>query len=130
MPTNLKPTAYDIEIKPYIGTEETYGDKAFTFEGRVIMKLTCEAPTNKIIFHAINLNIDAEKLELTSATDKDIKFDKNFKYESLREFVTVSLSRNCVTGAEYSLTVVYTGEILKATFGFYRSQYTEDGKTY
>ena len=130
MPTNLKPYFYELEIRPYIGPSEVYGNLAFTFEGKMTMHFTCLKSTNKIIFHQLNLNIDAANLELNSPDDTLTKLDKNILFDAKKQFVIINLSRNCVEKANYKLVVPYTGHILSNLYGFYRGSYVYNNQTY
>ena len=123
MPENLKPELYELQIQPYIGTNETYGDKAFTFEGIMNMHFKCENSTNKIVFHINELEI--EHLEISSADAPTISLDSDFQEDYVRQFVIVKMSRNCVEGAMYKLKIEYTGPISRYLYGFYRSSYLD-----
>ena len=76
MPQNLKPTLYELTIQPYIGTNETYGDKAFTYEGQMNITFECLNATNKLIFHtSAETNIDKSKLKLSGGDGVDFNLN-------------------------------------------------------
>ena len=116
---------YELQIQPYIGTNETYGDKAFTFEGVMKINFKCASPTNKIIFHISNLKLNEATLELTSTSDLGLAISGSLEYDAIREFVVVKTNRNCVQNAEYKLEIEYTGPISSSLIGFYRSSYRD-----
>jgi hypothetical protein len=126
LPDNLKPELYDFEIRPYIGTNETYGDKAFTFDGKMNMHFICIKPTRKVIFHSLDLTIDESKLVISSTTDSSIGLSKQVEYDIKREFAIIHLNSDCVKNGKYVLNIVYTGLISSNLFGFYRSSYIEN----
>ena len=130
LPKNIKPESYELTLQPYIGPQEVYGEKAFSFDGTIDMVLICEEPTNKIIFHARELTIYHEDIELESKDDKDITFDRNMEYDEERLYYTLQLSRQCKKGARYTLTLQFSGKILDKLIGFYRSSYVYNGITY
>jgi len=131
LPANLKPTLYELTIKPYIGTNETYGDKAFTYEGTMKMTFDCLNATNKIIFHTLEQKINSSKLVLLngdgspsglSITSTDI--------DLLRDFFIINLNGACIQSQNYVLVVEYTGVIRVELNGFYRSSYlASNGET-
>jgi hypothetical protein len=129
LPDNLRPTSYDFQIQPYIGTNETWNDKAFTFDGIMNMHFTCVKPTRKVVFHIKDLFIDESKLELTKDNTEQISFVKKLEYDDLREFAILNLPSECVQNANYKLKIVYTGLIGANLYGFYRSSYVENGVT-
>ena len=94
------------------------------------MVLICVEPTNKIIFHARELTIYNNNLTLKSESDNDITFDRNIEYDEERLYYTLQLSRECKKDVKYHFTVQYSGKILDKLFGFYRSSYLYNGKTY
>ena len=127
LPQDIEPTLYDLQIQPFIGPKEVYGDRAFTFDGVMKMHLVCKNPTDKIVFHSEKQRINEDELKLTSSDDPNpLGFDKKLKYDEVREYVVLSLNRNCVKDAKYELTIVYEGQILSELYGFYRSSYKDE----
>ena len=130
MPKNIKPESYELTLQPFIGPEEIYGDKAFTFEGKIDMTLICEEPTNTIHFHADELSLYFNKVELTSQDDLGISFSQNLEFDSEMLYFTIKLYRKCKEKSKYILTVPFSGKISKNLLGFYQSSYDYDGNTY
>ena len=112
-------------MQPFIGTNETYGNLSFTTKGKVFLYFECKNPTNKIVFHAKDLNIDETELNLKSDKDSDLKTLYSMTYDEIRDFVTVPLSRNCVKDISYVLEIRFTGIISDELNGFYRSSYVD-----
>ncbi len=135
LPTNIRPLDYMLTIRPYIGESAQYGEKAFTYDANLTVKIECMEATNKIVMHSKGLNIDATKLNI-EAIDAEASVDgmyvlKSFTIDKERDFLTFTLTKECIVKKTYYLTIVYTGEITKSVFGFYRSSYTDStGKTY
>jgi hypothetical protein len=126
LPKNLSPYLYDLRLKPYIGPQEVYKNKSFTFEGTQIIHFTCMEPTKQIVFNSLDLNLNAGSLSLVSETDRNgIKVAKSIKYDLVRQFAIVEMNQECKKNSNYTLRVEYTGVILEVLYGFYRSSYKD-----
>jgi hypothetical protein len=91
------------------------------------MHFTCSNPTQKIVFHSYNLNLNRNSMALGSNGDNGISIDNNnVEIDLIRDFVTVSMNRACLKDVDYSLKINFTGEILNSLFGFYRSSYIDE----
>lgn len=122
LPTNLIPNSYDIKIQPYIG--DSWKDKAFTFDGAISINFTCAEPTRKIIFHAIDLDLDTDTFTIESTDDNEI--EKMFTEDKITNFIELNLKKECQKGSDYVLKMNYTGSIIKNLYGFYRSSYKNE----
>lgn len=125
LPKNIKPYLYELTIKPYIGTNETYGEMAFTFEGQMIMYLTCVQSTNQIVFHAIDLYVEEDTVEVHDSNGQLIPLRDSIQYESRRNFMTVTLTQTCTENENYTLALKYRGLINEDLVGFYQSSYRD-----
>lgn len=126
LPKDLIPTGYDLTIKPYIGENAAWtADKVWTFEGNIVMHFTCDQPTNKLIFHSLNLDLDTANMRLESPTDNTISVDRTVQYDSVRDFVIVTMNKQCQKSAEYSFHLNFGGKILESLYGFYRSSFVD-----
>ncbi len=95
------------------------------------MNFKCVNPTNKIVFHARDLNIDAENLILSSVTDKSVPvLNKSISYDNVTHFVIINLDKDCASNSDYKLVVPYSGNIISNLYGFYRGSYVYNGETY
>jgi hypothetical protein len=128
LPDNLEPTQYDLTIKPYVGVKPTAWptEKDWTFEGTQVIHFTCKKPTNLIVFHSIGHDIDLAAFVINSATDAGIDVIRALEKDEKRDFVTITITRDCRAGADYELTIKFTGVILDVLYGFYRSTYTDE----
>ncbi len=124
---------YELTIKPYIG--DNYNEKSFTFEGYLNLSFICANQTNKIILHAKDLFIRSLKLfEINNSYFNGISYNEiliknNLFYDDIREFVIITLNKDCVNGNNYILSINYTGVISNSLSGFYRSSYLDLNKT-
>ncbi|CAF0815629.1 unnamed protein product [Brachionus calyciflorus] len=124
LPEHIKPIHYDLEIKPYVGPKELYGDKAFSFEGQIEMEFLCAKPTNKVMFHQKELKLTLVKFK--SEQDPDLKItNPNFEFDYKKDFVSAYFDRDCKENVNYSLTVKFEGVILDKLYGFYRSSFLD-----
>lgn len=119
------PSLYELDIKPYVGTEADYGEKAFTYEGKVKITLKCERPTNKVVLHAKRLRIDASQLRFVSTNDTEIEIEQMIRQDDEREFIIMNLNRECKRDVEYKLSIEFDGDITQAVYGFYRGSYVD-----
>ncbi len=129
LPTHLLPLSYNLHIQAWIGPEELYADKAWSFKGRMYMKFTCMNATNKIVFHAMELVIDSNNLTLHSSlnTSEYLTFNKDIQYDEERQWFTIVTDKELVKGIQYTLTIPYSGKIIEKLVGFYRGSYLENG---
>lgn len=133
LPDTIVPVLYDLTLKPYVGPKPGAwpAEKDWTFEATMKMTVTCVKPTNKITFHAVDLDIDEDSLAITSTSSDNgqIGVVKSLGSDLRREFVIVTTTQKCVAGANYTLHMDFTGTILTVLFGFYRSTYRINGET-
>lgn len=128
--SNLQPYFYELEIRPYIGPKEVYQNKAFTYTGQNKMHFTCTEPTKMIEFHQLDLVIDASSLVLSSSSDSGLTIEKEMNEDKERQTVSFHFNRECKVSNNYTLSVPFSGEITTNLYGFYRSSYEENGKTF
>lgn len=127
LPENIKPYLYDMTIKPYIGP--TYAEKSFTFEGKTLISFTCLEATNKIVLHTKELKIISS--QLLSNSDS-ISLINTPTVDNATDFTTFTMNKSCVAKSNYTIGIEFSGVILQALYGFYRSSYfsTMDNKIY
>lgn len=134
LPTDCIPFFYHLEVKPYIGPEEVYGNKAFTHEGKMTIHLNCTKPTKQLKFHALNLKIDGSTIEMRADDGLALSFNKNISYDKEREYYTLDfdteIQPNFNKDNYYILTIPFSGDIITQLYGFYRNSYVENGVTY
>lgn len=130
LPKHLKPFFYELELQPFVGPKETYGDKAFTFNGTNKMHFTCKNATNKIVFHAMELTLVENGLQLSDSDGNNIGFNSLIDYDSEKQYFTITLNSDLKVDQNYTLTVPYYGVIIDKLVGFYRGSYIENGKTH
>ena len=124
LPKDVMPYLYEIQLKPYIGLYSQYGNKSFTFDGKVKIYFTCEKETNEIILHYKDLNLLHQTLNVNSSTDAEFSYYFiEWKNDYEKEFFIMSFARQCKKGHNYTLSIGYTGPISSRLDGLYRSAY-------
>lgn len=124
LPNNLKPTYYDLEIRPYVGPREVWLDKAFTFEGRVAIYFTCLKPTKRVVFHSKELQLELISFESFNHANT-IKMNKRFDFDLPKDLVIGTLNAECKTNGTYLLKLKFNGKISDKLYGFYISSYLD-----
>lgn len=128
LPKSLKPTFYDLQIRPYVGPKEVWGEKAFTFEGRIEIYFKCLEPTRQVIFHSKDLRIEFAGFRSFNHPDS-IKMSKRFEFDTAKDFVIGNLNQECKVNGTYALKLKFYGRILDKLYGFYISSYQEKNAT-
>ncbi len=120
LPTHLKPFYYEISIKSFIGS--MYAEKSFKFDGNINISFTCLNSTDKIVLHIKDLEIKNETLKLTHSNEI-IEANLSWTNDFDREFMIINLNKECVKFNNYTLHMLYTGEISENLAGYYQSSY-------
>ena len=108
---------YDFKIQPLI--------ESGTFNGQMDMKFKCLLPTDKIIFHSIDLILDKNSFKLKSL-DSETSVENDYIEDKLTNFITIKLKKNCKKDFDYSLSFKYQGIINTNLYGLYPSSYTDN----
>ena len=128
LPTNLKPFEYELILKPYIGTENVYGNRSFTFDGQVSIMFKCVQPTSRIVMHELNLIIKRVRLGTQRTELQEITMSR-IEHDHEREFLIINLDSSCVRNTDYWVLIDYTGFLTDSLAGFYRSSYLDQNRT-
>nr|XP_012230690.1 PREDICTED: uncharacterized protein LOC105677005 [Linepithema humile] len=124
LPEDIKPTHYNITLKPVFNTSK---DDNFTFAGESVINLNVVNNTDRIIFHAKNLNISFPPLVESTVTNQTITVSKMIKDEvEERDFITLILENKVNMTDLLTLTLEFTGILNDDLRGFYRSSYKDD----
>ncbi|XP_045519265.1 membrane alanyl aminopeptidase-like [Pieris brassicae] len=123
--TSIVPLSYSIAITPYFDTGD---DKAFTFDGEVVIKFRTESNINRIKIHSVELNFNASDINISSGSvlvklneANPLEFDKKY------DFAYINLESELIAGYEYELSIDYNGPIRKDLKGFYMNHYYQGG---
>ncbi|KAH7054028.1 aminopeptidase [Linnemannia elongata] len=123
LPTNVRPTHYDLTLIPDLTT--------FNFYGQVLINLDINKPTTAITLNSNQLNLISAKLtNLALKTESsqnatDITLDKD------NETATLVFADELQPGSTAVLHIVFKGVLNESMNGFYRSSFKDDaGKTH
>ena len=115
LPAHVKPERYQLTIKPDL--------QGFVFDGEEIIYLNLLKPTSEITLHAKDLKILEAELKVKS---KKLKVSR-ITYDRTAETATFQFSQSVPKG-ERELKLKFKGILNDRMRGFYRSQYTHQGK--
>ncbi|KAG7193103.1 Aminopeptidase 2 mitochondrial [Scheffersomyces spartinae] len=113
LPTNVKPTHYDLTLEPKFD--------GFTFDGEETIDFDVKEDTDFITLNTLEIKIHEATINGTKITD--------ISYDDAKQRVTFKSPNELKAGSEAKLYLKFTGELNDKMAGFYRSSYTEDGKT-
>lgn len=121
LPNNTQPENYEITLVTNIDKYDFY------FSGEVIINVRVSEASSYITLHARQLTIKTVKLVNKSGTVVDLN---PFTYNVTTEFLTIPTRTQLQKDTNYILTVNYTGELRRDSFGFYKQFYVDSqGRT-
>lgn len=98
-----------------------------TTSGAVTIAINATESTNKIIFHAADMDIDPKSVKVKSLKESRIILVNAQTYEPETQKYTVLLSENLEKGNVYDLEIKFLGKINEHMQGFYKSVYEDSG---
>ncbi|KAL5290109.1 NPEPPS family protein [Megaselia abdita] len=110
LPTNVKPTNYDIELKPDM--------EKFAFTGKISIKIEVNKTLTEITLNALEINIVKANLV---KDDNSTLNTKSIKYSTENETVTLEFEE--VVPQKATLNMHFNGILNDKMKGFYRSKY-------
>ncbi|XP_054285541.1 puromycin-sensitive aminopeptidase-like [Macrosteles quadrilineatus] len=111
LPKTVTPKNYDLFLRPNLSK--------FTFEGKEIVKIVINEPTNKIVLNAAEL--DVSHAVLTTADGSLLTPKRQISVEN--ETLTLEFGQSLAAG-EAVLETHFSGTLNDKMVGFYRSKYT------
>ncbi|TFY57887.1 hypothetical protein EVJ58_g6753 [Rhodofomes roseus] len=120
LPTNVKPTHYDLTVR----TDLVGGE----FDGVLTVDLNVKTDTSKIVFNSADLKLSnialtTSGLKSSAFTPASIDFDKTM------ERCTLEFAESIPAGAKVQLKVAYEGQLTDSLMGYYKSLSSE-GEVY
>ena len=113
IPSNVKPTKYDITLEPDFST--------FTFNGRETIQVEILSPTTSITLNSIEIAIESCTITLPSGEELPARSTLLNEEDETARF---QFSTELPVG-EATLSMEFTGELNDKLRGFYRSTYTD-----
>ncbi|KAG5311631.1 AMPN Aminopeptidase, partial [Acromyrmex insinuator] len=118
LPNNIIPTHYFISLTPHL-------NENFTFDGKVTIKADVIQPTNQIILHLSEIELDEV---IVKANQTEVKKLKE-KFVDRYEFYVIYLTTELTTGTKLNIKIKYTGHLNAELHGFYKSSYVSERGT-
>ena len=136
LPTNLKPSLYELTIKPYF----TATTEPSVYDGHVAIRFGCVEDTSKLVLHMRGLQIDNSSLKLIKLNENSQQatatppqedennniIRKNFEwsYDAKLQFFVADFGSNIfVKGSEYVVHIGFRGALKQDNYGLYTSSY-------
>ncbi|KAG1469429.1 hypothetical protein G6F56_003261 [Rhizopus delemar] len=120
LPTNVKPTHYDLTLQPNLQT--------FEFHGQVKVNLNVAQDTNTIVLNTRDIKIKSAFLSSEEIESKQAAID--IVYDEKKDLATMTFKDTVSAGSKAILDILFEGELNDQMAGFYRSSYKDaDGNT-
>lgn len=120
LPTNVKPTHYDLRFEPHL-------EEAIEFDGSAVIDLDVSEDTSSITLNALDLNIITIGVGFKSgATIRS----SSPTFNAAKQWMTIELGEEVKSGAKLVLKIIFKGSMLHRQNSFYRAPVNgPDGKT-
>ncbi|XP_066591881.1 putative aminopeptidase-2 [Prorops nasuta] len=117
LPNDTLPIQYIIKLIPYLK------ENNFTFDGTISTIFKVQKPTDKVVLHVKDLNLDEEYTKLESNGN----FMKPVEHYYHKEFEQLQLSfANILKPGIYTMHFKYRGVLNNVTEGFFRTSYKDN----
>ncbi|KAL1453305.1 hypothetical protein WDU94_007455 [Cyamophila willieti] len=122
LPTDLKPTGYEIHVEPDLPKAE--------FSGQAKITVQVEIATSNIVLNAKYIEVGNESVRVTRINKRrPINHHvTNVTFDDPNEQMIISLAEPLVRNGVYVVEIAYTGILGKDMMGFYLSKYRANGK--
>jgi hypothetical protein len=122
LPKSLKPFFYDLTVK----TSFDVLTEPNSFDGDLLILVTCLERTNLISIHKAELEISESSIQVMNDANNSNKFEVlSTKYDEDTQIYSITLSQSLESSQNYSIRMTYVGKIQANNFGFYKSFYTD-----
>ncbi|KAF8969809.1 leucyl aminopeptidase [Flammula alnicola] len=119
LPTNVRPTHYDVTIKTDL--------EELTFQGLVKVSLDVKADTPKIVLNTSEL--DLGKATIYSDALKAEQVATFSSFDKAQERTTYQLNDVLPAGSKAELKIAFSGKLTGNMLGYYKSSWEHEGKT-
>ncbi|KAF8969647.1 hypothetical protein BDZ97DRAFT_211457 [Flammula alnicola] len=119
LPTNVRPTHYDVTIKTDL--------EELTFQGLVKVSLDIKAETPKIVLNTSEL--DLGKASIYSDALKAEQVATFSSFDKAQERTTYQLNDVLPAGSKAELKITFSGKLTGNMLGYYKSSWEHEGKT-
>ncbi|CAL1703777.1 unnamed protein product [Somion occarium] len=121
LPTDLKPTHYDLTIHTDL--------EKLKFNGFITAHLEVKKATNSITFNTADLTLGSLSLTSSSLNEPYVQPASALQIDTKAERATLQLPATLPEGSTAQLKVGFQAELTGGMMGYYRSAFEQDGKT-
>jgi aminopeptidase 2 len=119
LPTDVRPTHYDLTIRTDLEKQ--------TFDGFVVAHLDVHSETDKLEFHAAELNL-GNATAFSDALQTE-QLDTSRAFEKEQERTILHFATPFPVGSKVQLRIAFDGVLTGSMMGYYKSKYEVDGAT-
>jgi puromycin-sensitive aminopeptidase len=122
LPYTVSPTRYEVHLAPDLAAE--------TFSGRVVIHAEVHEPVDRIVLHALELDITAAAVRAGAPADAETATGADGLVPAVRaepehdDRIVLELPQKLPAGP-VELELEFSGKLLEQLHGFYRSSYTD-----
>ncbi|XP_072020377.1 aminopeptidase N-like [Amphiura filiformis] len=129
LPQSIWPMRYELFLTPYLYEEDVDGDgpgeRRFTFDGEVNIRVRCQEVTNRVTVHIVNITVYTVKVfRMTGNTDEDLL--DQWWTDDYYQFLNMETTIDMTVGEDYEVQITYLGELNNLLVGLYRSSYRNE----
>ncbi|XP_071362940.1 alanyl (membrane) aminopeptidase-like b [Trachinotus anak] len=135
LPKNLLPESYEVFLQPHLYTEiierpnVTSPNQTLLFTGNSTVNFHCVQRTKTIYLHSMDLTV-FNPMVMNKDTNGMIGVSSMKHHEDQSDFLVIELKDELEAGGNYSLSLIFKGEMLDTLEGLYLSTYTEGVPAY
>ena len=115
LPAGIRPSRYDLELRPDL--------TAGTFDGTVLITITVDEPAERIVLHALDLDITSAHLADAGAGAGDSSTELDLEPVPSEEQILLRAPQGFPAG-EHVVALTFRGILNDQLVGFYRSTFT------
>ncbi|TEB36135.1 leucyl aminopeptidase [Coprinellus micaceus] len=119
LPTDLKPTHYDVVVKTDL--------EALTFQGVVTASFDVVKETSSVTLNSATL--DLGRVTVYSDALKTSQEPTGQSFDNVQERVAFQLATPLPAGSKGEIKIAFTGELTSSMQGYYKSAWEHEGKT-
>ncbi|VDN06470.1 unnamed protein product [Thelazia callipaeda] len=136
LPTTIRPIYYDLKLQIFLPYTENldFGEKNFTTEASVMIRISCSHATDRIVLNAKKLKIDKNEIRVLRENDNSsisvLSIDRYQHGVSDIHVIEIRLKQMLKSALNYVVYINYRGIISDVwSGGLYKTEYDFNGQT-
>ncbi|BFZ61020.1 hypothetical protein YB2330_002078 [Saitoella coloradoensis] len=125
LPNWVKPSHYDLNLYNF----DFAGERGFTYDGAVTIKLDIAEATDKILINVVELKLTKASIVIAVQKTEQQVNATDITLDETKQVATLKFPDKLSQGAQADLRIEFQGVLNDKMSGFYRSKYELDGKT-